>query len=456
MSPSRRDDYLILFYLFLLLTCVAGLVVALFAGLRPYGLIAAGAAITTFLAVMGVDSWFEVAREDRTGVNMVLAFALVLAIELLTMGGLAALHAPWRPVGFRLLPAGAVLLVAVFAARYLRTPTVEEPPTPEVETAEAVPVKDPEKEAADRFDEKVGLVVLPFLIAGVVCVCVPSWRDGALIAMAIGASILWWAACGGLVIGCWQVRKAGPRTVARWAGLAVAVAAAPVAALLPAALARMWPEMPGGRWGGVAAGMAAFVVLVAVKMVMTPTPAAPRIEPSPEPTPPPPPVYQAPQVVELSFSSRAERGIQLAVAEMSAGQQLTTGRLLAALVRADPLLSWERVWLHTGGFDPVRLAGAPDRADETGDTPTWRGVPVSGRLEYSMRVARRIGDRYRLRSGSTGVLTLALLAERGNGATEVLLGSGELSHAALLSRIQLEILEMTLDNLRAIIPAAEN
>jgi hypothetical protein len=58
-------------------------------------------------------------------------------------------------------------------------------------------------------------------------------------------------------------------------------------------------------------------------------------------------------------------------------------------------------------------------------------------------------------AGSTGALALALLARRGNGATDTLLAAGGLTHAELLLRVQDDVLGSRLDRLGTVIPAAE-
>jgi hypothetical protein len=52
------------------------------------------------------------------------------------------------------------------------------------------------------------------------------------------------------------------------------------------------------------------------------------------------------------------------------------------------------------------------------------------------------------------VLTLALLARRGNGATDRLLAFGTLTHADLLRLVQRDIIGSSLLNLGSLIPAA--
>ncbi len=240
----------------------------------------------------------------------------------------------------------------------------------------------------------------------------------------------------------------------------VAVAAGLVAVTLPVAVAGTFglPLLDGAGWPheawlyGVIAGSVGFIVALTIR-VATPSPEqipVPSSSPTQAPAAPAasspaassPPVPTGPVTVDLPFSEAAADAMRLAVAD------------LHALVRADPFLDWQRIWLHTG--DPAaELPTAPDAPDAAGTPHTWRDVPVSGRLADSMRLARRIGDQYpRLPAGSTGVLTLALLARRGNGATDRLLAFGTVTHADLLRLVQRDIIGSSLPNLGSLIPAA--
>jgi hypothetical protein len=84
----------------------------------------------------------------------------------------------------------------------------------------------------------------------------------------------------------------------------------------------------------------------------------------------------------------------------------------------------------------------------------WAGIPLSARLTQSLWLADRIAGAYRLRSIPTGVVALALLAHRGNGAADALLAGGAVTHRQLLTAVRTDVLRDTLPGLSRYIPDA--
>jgi hypothetical protein len=153
--------------------------------------------------------------------------------------------------------------------------------------------------------------------------------------------------------------------------------------------------------------------------------------------------------------------VGLAARELPPGEPLTTGRLLSAIARMDVSGDWQRIWLLVGDPHRTGLATAPDASDPAPGPrynlltpPTWGGTRLSTRLVQALWLADRIGGTYNLRPVPSGVVALALLAHRRNGATEALLSQGAATHAQLLRTIQTDILKTTLTNLGALVPAA--
>jgi hypothetical protein len=154
--------------------------------------------------------------------------------------------------------------------------------------------------------------------------------------------------------------------------------------------------------------------------------------------------------------------VSLAARELPLGQPLTTGRLLSAIAQTD-VTGWQRIWLLVGDPDRTGLATAPDATDPAPGprydrlTPAnWGGTHLSNRLVQALWLAERIGETYNLRPVPPGVVALALVAHRRNGATEALLSSGGATHAQLIRAIQTEILRTTLTDLGALVPAARS
>jgi hypothetical protein len=133
-------------------------------------------------------------------------------------------------------------------------------------------------------------------------------------------------------------------------------------------------------------------------------------------------------------------------------QPLTTGRVLAALMRMDVRADWQRIWLYTGDPATTQLADVPDPPD--GPPADWHDIPISGRLARALALLDRLCADYLLGPAGSGATMLALVAERGNGATGALLRRQGLTHARLLRLVQNDILELDLLGLSALIPAA--
>jgi hypothetical protein len=155
--------------------------------------------------------------------------------------------------------------------------------------------------------------------------------------------------------------------------------------------------------------------------------------------------------------------VSVAARELPPGEPLTTGQLLSAIARVDVGGDWQRVWLLVGDPHRTGLATAPDAPDpapgprhELLTAPTWGGTRLSPRLVQALWLADRIADTYRLRPVPAGVVALALLAHRRNGATEALLSQGTATHAQLIRAVQTDILKTTLADLSALVPAARS
>lgn len=422
---------------------------------RPAGVITAGVG-TTLLAVLAAGRY-----RPGPAFAVVRTVTLAASLDLMAVGGLALLHQPWRTVGTWLLASGAALLLLF---RFVAA--VEGPSTG------VYFVQDAEGNEAWGPLHDGGIVLIVGVPATLVAVFSSSWRTGGIVVCALVVCNVWFGVCGWLANGYRRARVTGFRF--GMLGM-VAVACGLVATALPVVVAGAFgvPPLDGAGlpreawWYGLIAGSAGFLVALTIRLT-TPSP-EPIPSPDPEaslvPSSAPfstsafsaasaPPVPAGPVAVDLPFVETAETAMRLAVSGLPSGGRLTTGRVLAALVRTDPFLDWQRIWLHTG--DPVAdLPSTPDSPDAAGTPRTWRDLPVSDRLADSLRLARRIGDRYpHLPAGSTGVLALALLARRGNGAADRLLAPGTLTHADLLRLVQRDIVGSTLPNLGHLIPAA--
>ncbi len=148
--------------------------------------------------------------------------------------------------------------------------------------------------------------------------------------------------------------------------------------------------------------------------------------------------------------------LRLAATERPPGTPLTTGRVLAALVRTDITNDWQRIWLYTG--DPVALGLAEASDGPASSAPQrWGGVPLSDRLAGALWLLNRIGEAYWLFPVPSGALAVALLADPASGASRALLRPGSLTHGELLNLAQSELLNTSLEGLAELIasgPAA--
>jgi hypothetical protein len=149
------------------------------------------------------------------------------------------------------------------------------------------------------------------------------------------------------------------------------------------------------------------------------------------------------------MTEAATAALRLAATRRIPNGKLTTGRVLAALAQIDVANAWDRVWLHAGEPDALRLASAPD-ADEESVTERWENVPLSGDMANAMTALRLISQRYMLSPASTGVLALALVADPRSGAARTLCANG-LSHAELIEIIQDDLIGVGLDGLSDVI-----
>jgi hypothetical protein len=156
----------------------------------------------------------------------------------------------------------------------------------------------------------------------------------------------------------------------------------------------------------------------------------------------------------LALSETVLDAMRQAAGERRDGEPLTTGRILATLVRVDLSADWQRLWLQTGDPESVRLA---DAVDPTLNLPRsdWRGIPISTRAGQAFATLSQLSARYSsLYPANSGAMALALCADRYNGATDALLRRSGLSHARLLHLIESEIVRLNLIGLSTVVPAA--
>jgi hypothetical protein len=156
----------------------------------------------------------------------------------------------------------------------------------------------------------------------------------------------------------------------------------------------------------------------------------------------------------VRLSDRIVQAIQVADDGRPPNEDLTTGRLLAAMARVDVHSDWTRVWLYTGSPETTRMAEALDPPAPGVRAGDWRGVPLSPRLATAFWTAGRLGETYGLRPADSGAMTLALVADRHNGAADALLRLSGLSHGRLLWIVQLEILKTRLNGLEGWLSSA--
>lgn len=163
---------------------------------------------------------------------------------------------------------------------------------------------------------------------------------------------------------------------------------------------------------------------------------------------------RAPEVsagVILSATVRA--AVDAAVAACPDGRPLSTGTLLDALVRHDPLGAWERVWEHTGDPRQTGLAATTD-PDPTVIAPGPAGIttqPLTADLAASLRILHQLVHRYGMSPVQPGALALALVADPGTGAARALLRHGAVPHAMVLDLIARELLHADLPDVSRIV-----
>jgi hypothetical protein len=340
----------------------------------------------------------------------------------LAAGGVALLYGPWSSAVPAGLLAGGVLGWAaglVMASRQA-----------------------PAEALADAVRAVVGLPTGYLLVAGVWAVIVGSRAAGQLaLVVGIGLATLAvaWANSSGLrwyrrvvvvvasLVGVFSV-VALFFAQYRWAGVAVlrfVALAAVVLAVFVLVRARPW------RWPGVIRARRAAADAEAARQVAA---AAPRPwSPS-----------------DVALRDHVADAVRLAARERATDEPLTTGQVLAALVRMDIHADWQRIWLHTG--DPTaRLIDTPDPPARGGPVD-WHGIPFSGRLAWSFALLQRLTHSYpNLHPAGSGTTMLALVADPGNGASTTLLCHGTISHGQLLHMIQTDIIRLNLPGVSALI-----
>ena len=309
-----------------------------------------------------------------------------------------------------------------------------------------------------------GAAVVELLVVAGLSLFHQPWRAVAAATLVVVVGALWMLASCASAVRWWRRRGAT-------AGVAVvALATVIFAAMLPVAVAaaiglppvRQVTTPAGWWWALVVAGVIASLGIIAMQDTEDPTKVPAPVAYLPISAgqfwvgPPPPPPSWSARKFTVSPSPMVRRALAAAAAELPDGERLTTGRLLGALERVDVHVSWPRIWLHTGGFDPRSLDTAPDPSNQLPLPPTWEGVPLSDRVARALDLAQQIGTRYNRPAGSTGVLALGLLAYRGSGATEAILAGGGLTHRSLLRRVQTDILGATLLDVGSLIPAARD
>ncbi|GAA0249350.1 hypothetical protein GCM10009539_38230 [Cryptosporangium japonicum] len=177
----------------------------------------------------------------------------------------------------------------------------------------------------------------------------------------------------------------------------------------------------------------------------------------------PGPIRPAPEppatVDDVPVTGLVADALHDAAGQLAPGADLTTGRVLVALVRLDYRLDWQRIWLVTGAPEQTGLASADDSPPASAvrpDRTTWREVRLSPELTEAFEVAGAVRRRYGYPTVDTAIFTLGLLAFRNAGATRALLSLGQVDHGRLLGHVQDDLLRTRLRGLRAIIPAAPN
>lgn len=151
----------------------------------------------------------------------------------------------------------------------------------------------------------------------------------------------------------------------------------------------------------------------------------------------------------VAFSEIVRSAIDRALAAAGTKEPLQTGALLAALVEADAKGEWERIWpSYDGGADALLAVTADTGSQASGHS--WRGVALSQDLFAALALLVAMIERYDMKTVQPGAVVLALAADPQSGVARRL---GELSgctHAELLSRIQSDLLGVTLDGFRAL------
>lgn len=151
----------------------------------------------------------------------------------------------------------------------------------------------------------------------------------------------------------------------------------------------------------------------------------------------------------VAFSAVVRSAVDRAFAAAGTQKPLQTGALLAALAEADAMGEWERIWpSYDGGADAL-LASATDGGSQASGR-SWRGVALSQDLYAALALLAAMIERYDMKTVQPGALVLALAADLRSGAARHLVGLAGCTHAELLSRIQSDLLGVTLDGFRAL------
>jgi len=146
---------------------------------------------------------------------------------------------------------------------------------------------------------------------------------------------------------------------------------------------------------------------------------------------------------EVQLDESVDRALRLATSQ-AAGRPADTRLVLASVMRTHIQADWSRVWLEGGSLDVVESA---EVVDPEGAPCQWRGYVVTGSCWTALDVATHIADDYDLGSVSPGLLTLGLVADPSFGAARALGVGDRISHHSLVTLVQDDVLDLSLEDL---------
>lgn len=131
-------------------------------------------------------------------------------------------------------------------------------------------------------------------------------------------------------------------------------------------------------------------------------------------------------------------------------RSLSTQDLLIALMECDDAAEWDRIWLHTRPLEHLRAHPVPDTGAEA---RLRHGYSVTVSCASALDTAARLARHCALPLTS-GVLTLALVADAGAGAGRALGVGSDVSRADLLELVQECVHGATIEDLPRLLEAA--